>query len=906
MRRLFQLGYNHCYITIGVTFLLTALFAPHARNLEIDVSTDALTSPHSPLRKEYEIVRTDFGSDQAIIIYAADAALFQSARLKKLKDLNDRFSMLPYVERVGSLFTLPDIRYVDGFLETAPLLQSIPTDSTQVEEKKRQALENPILRRNLISTDGNATQLILYLDLNKYPDLNAREIFGEIEEILEAYQNDFTELYQVGGPAIENWMTDLLRTDQIYILPIAFIVLVTLLAITLRSFIGAILPVINAVIAISWTLGLMAMLGIPLTLLNYILPVLILVIGATEDVHIFHEFRKQIKESGDGSEAIEKTGQRISIALILTALTTILGFASTILSELPILRFFGLAAIIGMTARFLVSFFFLPACLRLLQNRIAGNLPREKSFALISDSTARSIATFIMRRIVPYPRVVWGLIVITVVPSLFLASKINLNNDLISFLNPESLVVKKVDTVAEQLTGYKTIYLTLYGTSGDYLSPTALRELSEITQYLNSLAECDSAISFADIISRINEQIHEGDPEHNTIPNRAATIEQILLFSHPKDFKAYVSPDYARANIIIRCNINDSARLNSFIEGIKSEIDDNRFGPQIYTITGNATLVASAVDSITLTQILSLGSMGVILCIIVSTLFVSFRCGLITVVSNLFSITLISGIMGLFDIPLNVGTCMVAAITLGLAIDDTLHLLVRYSIELKSLKDEHLGIESSLREEINPILATSIALAGGFIVLIFSSFEPVRQFGLLSAGVILLALIADLILTPVLITTVRLITLWDLLGLNLRRVLLEKSPLLKDLTHWQAKKIILASDVEEYKAGEVIIRKGNIGDKLYLVIAGELEVSIHTKGEKVSVNPIHLGEIFGEISLVTQVRRTADVIALTDTRLLSLNAESFNRLRKFSPFLSSHLFLNLTHILALRLAERNK
>ena len=120
-----------------------------------------------------------------------------------------------------------------------------------------------------------------------------------------------------------------------------------------------------------------------------------------------------------------------------------------------------------------------------------------------------------------------------------------------------------------------------------------------------------------------------------------------------------------------------------------------------------------------------------------------------------------------------------------------------------------------------------------------------------------------------------------------------------DMTTWDR------TTFEEYRAGTTIIRKGDLGDKMYLVLAGELEVSILKGGRKLDIRPMQMGDIFGEIALVTKVRRTADIIATTDTRLLALDSDSLIRLRRFSPYLASHIFLNIAQILGRRLAERN-
>ena len=908
MWRLVLFGYRYSYFIAAATLLLAFFSFQFAVDVRVDVSTDALVSAESPERMDYEKVRDIFGSDQIAAIYASDRELWDPRRLKKLKSLHEILSRLPYVESVGSLNTYPDIRHENGFLETDPILGRIPDDAETLARRRASAVGNPLLIGNAISADGNATLITLFLSAEKTALLDSREINDQIEAILLRYRGDFDELTQVGGPAVQTQMMDLLRSDQIFLLPLASGIILVILAYNLGSLIGGFIPILNAFIATAWTLALMFVLDIPLNLLNYILPVLILVIGATEDVHFIHAFKVQYRSSGSGTKAIGEAGREGSLAITLTGITTILGFAATTLSDLPILRFFGIAAIIGMSVRLSITFLFLPACLRFFKDHLVTSTGHHPGTAVQSrafDRWSQAVPTFIMRHIVPHPRLLIGLIAAIVIPAAFFASKIKTSNDLLSFLRPDSEIVQRVNRVADRMAGTKVINLSLFGNPGDYVSPTALDRLRSIAEYIRSQPDCDTALSFADFIARINQQIRKGDPAQNIIPEKSSTIQQLLLFSHPKDFAAYVTPDYANANIVIRCNINDSAKLNAFAAAIRKEMDSERFGNVVYKLTGKSLVVASAVESVTKTQIFSLGLMSFILFAIVSLLFLSFRCGILTVLANLVSIVLIFGIMGLFGIPLNVGTCMVAAITLGIAIDDTLHLLVRYSRELKTHRDERKGIEASLRAQLHPILSTSLALAGGFAILYFSSFQPVRQFGLLSAGVILLALSADLLITPVLIASVRLVTIWDILGLKLRKALIDRSPFFQNLTTWQAKKIILASDIENCPAGSVVIRKGDTGDKMYIVLSGELEVVVYRNGEKLPLEPFKMGDIFGEVGLVSKVRRTADVIALTNTRLLVLDADSLLRLRRFSPYLSSHIFYNLSRILGERLAERN-
>jgi hypothetical protein len=388
------------------------------------------------------------------------------------------------------------------------------------------------------------------------------------------------------------------------------------------------------------------------------------------------------------------------------------------------------------------------------------------------------------------------------------------------------------------------------------------------------------------------------------IPDNDPLIAQYLLFFRRSDIQRYVNADFSQANIVIRTNVNNSTEFNLLMDKVRAEIDSGAFGPQVYTLTGKAVLVSAAVDKIAVGQVTSLSSITGLLFASVSVLFLSVRCGILAVIANLFSVAVVFGIMGLLHIPLNVGTCMVAAITVGIGVDDTLHLMVRYNRELKGLQNERKAIHSALIHELPPVLVTSVGLAGGFLTLGFSSFVPVQQFGILSAFVIVVAVVADLILTPTLLSTVRLITLWDLLGMGLRTTLREKSRLLHGMSNMQVKKFILLSNLVECPKGTKVITEGDWGEVMYIVIDGELEVSKVIQGTRRQLNPLKLGDAFGEIALIARVKRTADVIAQTDAKLLSIDWDSLEKLRRTSPRLAARVFLNLARILGLRFVQR--
>ncbi len=903
MLRLFQFCYRRAPWVIGGVLLLTALGLWQATRLQVNVSTEELIPKDSPERQRYEAVRAEFGSDRLASVYVEDADLFSPQKLKALQQLAHELKQLPQVQREENLFTAQNIRGVGGWVDTTPLLQTLPQTPEAAAKEKAIARDNPLLRRTILSEDGNATLLTLYLKPPTGPE-NAydHEVYAGIQTILDRYAGEFDRVFQVGAPAVHVWMGDYILGDQKILLPLSGLILIALIGMMMGSLQASIIPVLNAAIATCWTLGFMALVGIPIGMLNYIVPALILIIGATEDVHILTEYREKRDEGAVSLAALEGVAKCIGLTLVLTALTTTLGFAVTGLNALRIMQDFGISAAFGLLARFAVSVLFLPAYLRYF-GRFIKAVPHNEAEMSRHRRWAASVTRLIMTRVVARPRTVMLIFTLIALPCLFLIPRIKVSNDLLSFLKPDSPILEKLNTVASRLSGSKVAYITLRGEPGEYKQANKLQQVEVLCLWLRERDDLDKVLSLTDYLALVNQAMFGDDPAMLKVPDKDALVAQYLLFFHRSTLQPYVSGDYSKVNIVVRSNINDSSDFNRLVNEIEAKLRSGAFGRHEFSVTGQAVLAANAVDKIITGQVLSLSSMIVFLFLAVALLFLSVRAGLLTVLSNVFAVVVVFGMMGLVGIPLNVGTCMVAAITIGIAVDDTLHLMVRYNRELKVCKEERPAIANALRAEFYPVMTTSLGLAGGFVVLGFSSFMPVMQFGLLSAFVMLLAFAADIILTPVLLSTTRLITLWDVIGFNLRKTLLEASPVFHGMTKWQAKKLILLANLEDTEPGQRIIKEGELGNRMYVVIDGEFEVSKQIDGEKVVLSTLALGDVVGEVALVSSVRRTADVTARTAGKLLVLDWESLLKLQRSSPFLSSKLFLNLSRVLGMRLND---
>ena len=354
---------------------------------------------------------------------------------------------------------------------------------------------------------------------------------------------------------------------------------------------------------------------------------------------------------------------------------------------------------------------------------------------------------------------------------------------------------------------------------------------------------------------------------------------------------------------MVRHNIATTAQLRAVLKEIRRFLDENLDRGLRAHITGDSMLTLSATNSMILGQLQSVLMILTFFVLIIAFLFTDLRVGLLAAVPNIFPVIILFGVMGYAGIPLNVGTTMAAAIAIGIAVDDTLHFMLRYNQELRTSKSQTLAMQKTLYEEALPVLATSIALSVGFLVFAQSSFAPVAQFGLLSALVIITALLADFVITPLTMSSLRLVTLWELLSSRARQQIIPRSPLFREMRPWQIRKFVLSSTLLEFRPGEYVYRQNDDSNALYLVMKGVVEITVPRRdphGREPVVDQFGSGQIFGDVALLADERRKTNAVALTPTTLMVLTREAIASVTQFHPFIASRLFLNLARDVSCR------
>ena len=903
MKRLIKLAAQHPWTVLLFVFALTALFATQLQKLHIAITAESMLEKGTPAWDYFVATEQTFGSEDVAIVVLKDPHIFAKEKVEALHRVVRALNDLPFVDHTSSLFDVPNLKNVDGFIHTKPYLDDLPSNETEAAQLKADAIRNPLVLGNLISADGQAMAVNVFFrrvagDANL--DRHATE---KIEQLIAPLRQHFADVYQIGGSALSANLTEKIKEDQRVFLPLSVLVLLLTLAFSLRRATAALMPMSTAGLSVVWTLGFMGFMGIPINIMTSIVPALVIIIGSTEDIHLLAEYGAGIKDGLSRQGAIVRMADNMGVAVLLTFVTTYVGFLSIALNDIELLYQFGLVSSTGLLFNFIITVLLVPALLGLLGHGGGGATKKGNGYSAYQRWTVALLMALRKRR----TTVLIAAGAVAVVGGVA-ATQLRINNNLLDYLDKDSPLRVNADRVHRELSGIHLFSIVVdSGIDNTFLQLKYLKEVLKLQAFVDGMAEFDRSFSFANFVTLVNSVMADEHDNTLRLPESDDIVREYMLFIKQRDVAGYVSPDYSRARILVRHNISSSDELNQAVARIKAFAAANVDPALRVEVTGKSVLSNKAVEEMARGQLQSLLLVGAVIVVLVSVLFVSLRAGFIALIPNLFPVLVLFGVMAMLDIPLNAGTSMVAAIALGICVDDTMHVMSRFHDELKQHDSRTAALVAMMRAEAVPIVATSVALAAGFAVFATSSFAPVVNFGLLSAMVILVALVATFVLTPLLLGSTELLTVWDLLSYKVQNDALRKSPLFKRMYVWQIKKILLSSEVRSFATNDRIIVEGDLGKEMFLVLEGTVEArKFKDDGSIQHLRVMHVGELFGEVAPLSGGRRTADVVAIEDAQVLVLSWSRIDRLTRLFPILAFRLFRNLTQIIGVRLTETSE
>jgi predicted RND superfamily exporter protein len=479
--------------------------------------------------------------------------------------------------------------------------------------------------------------------------------------------------------------------------------------------------------------------------------------------------------------------------------------------------------------------------------------------------------------------------------------RIEINSTLVSNFGSDTQVRRAVEAVNRHLGGAGQLQVVLEADRpGAFQEPADLRAIEELQAWLAGQPEVTGSTSIADYLKLLHRGFSGGDEAAHRIPDSRPLVAQLLFFGSSDDMAGFADSQYQVANVRVRTTALDSGDLSPLVRRVEARLAELP-GHLRGRVTGNVVLLAKTNDEIAWGQALSVSSAFGSIFAIMSLLFMSVRIGLISMLPNVLPVLLYFGTLGWSGITLNVTTGLVASIVLGIAVDDTIHFLARFNADARRTASEREGVRQALMHVGRPVSYSTAALCLGFLALALSSLRQQAEFGVLASVTLLLAWCCDMTFTPAIAARIRIVTLWDVLTLDLGENFHRVIPLFKGMSKAQARIVALMTDIVHAKRGERLIRMGERGAGMYVVIEGELRSHVEVDGRRVELNRHGRGDVLGEVGLF-HGERTAHVDCETDARLLHLERISLARLRRRYPRIAAHLFRNLSEVLAGRLA----
>ena len=795
--RIMMFGVNHRLASFLFLVLVTLATSFGLFWLRVETGFNSLIPKTDPDTPVYDRIVREFGSDNRSIIYVRDADLWTPDKLASLEELHYALEGLDFVERVDDLFSLHNIRGVGGVIDSRIFLPEAPKDQVAADKARAEALYNPLIVGNFLSRDGTVTALLVSVQEDYNDDQFDLRVNEALEHTLSPVRSVFQEIFQVGPPRVNAEVKTILLKDLTLLGPISAFVLVAAIFFFLRSWLAALIPLLTSALSISWAFGIMGWMGIPLNILSAMLPSLIIAIGSTEDTHMISSYFHGVScaKKSHRAFAIRFMMKHMGVPLILTVMTTAMGFASNIFNNIDLIRDFAIVSTLAMLANGVITIILVPIALSIVGPDRTRIYKDGEQVGGVPGLFIR-LFSFTKRR---FPR---ALLILTLVLCFFFvyqASKLYVTNDPLSYFQKDQPLIRETNKIHRDLSGIKVFFITLVSDQDKaFQDPKNIKKLVTIQKFLEKQGVFDRSISLADHLSLVNREFHGGNSEFFNVPATRKLVAQYLLFFHRRDLENYVSHDFSRANIVVRHNISDSNTLNKHINELKDVVANIGVGQMKSHIVGENLMINAAAEDLMVAQAKSLGLLVFVIFLIMSFMFTSIRGGLISLIPNLIPIILMFGIMGFLDISLNPGTAMVAVIAIGIAIDATIHLFSNYNDHCRYTSDYEEAVHSTVKEIATPMVATSLALALGFGVLLQSNFTVIAQFGALAAATMLFALFSNILITPIIMSKIRLVGLYQIMAVKMQKEILKESPLFKGMTDYQIRKAILISELHKF------------------------------------------------------------------------------------------------------------
>lgn len=736
-------------IAIGIPLLVLAL-SSNLKHLEIDGSYRIWFGEESKILKDYDDFRRTFGNDDAVIIsFKDEKGIFTKKALQSIDNITQALWQMKYVARVDSITNYqyvhadpeePDDVIVEDFV------QDIPNATAEyLKNRKEIATNDPLVVDGFISKDGTTTMISARL-VPKVNDVTDKsdEIMKLVHEILAPEIAHTGYKYWInGGPPLNQSFVEIGTNDAATFTPLVLIASIILLFLLFRRVSGALLPIGVVIFTFLTVLAVQLFLGYKLNNFTANLPVFIVAIGIADAVHIYIVWLMYKSEGQGNSDAVLHSLEKNFLPIFLTSLTTAIGFATLTISKVIPVFTLGIATASGAVLAFLISIFWMPAVLLILKREI-----KVKEVQKAAKEKPLGYGAFIVRndkKIILVTTLLFALLA----AGLF---QVKVDSNTIRYFDKSVEIRKSTEFLMENLTGPMAYEIIVDSGKKDGIKdPQFLKTVERFyEEFQGKFPDVRRLSSLLDTVKRFNKVL-DGKEE---IPKSQNLVAQYLLLyslSLPQGMEINDKMDINEQKLRItgQVNIVDTSKDLEMINYVHDWWRETAYSANV---NGQTSMFAYMQSDVTDTLIYSLSLAIILVSIVMLLIFKRFKLLWVFLLPNILPVMLVVGLMGWIGISIDIGVAISGAIIIGVAVDDTIHFLVKYFDARKSGLSLADAFDEVLRYAGKAILFTTVILSVAFSLFAFSTFTPNQNFGIVTASALIIALVVDLLLLPALLS----------------------------------------------------------------------------------------------------------------------------------------------------------
>ena len=740
--------------------LIVFLLATNLKNLSFEGSYRIWFGKDSKILKSYDDFRLIFGNDDSVTITFKDKnGIFNKKALNTISKITDELWKTKYISRVDSLTSYqyvyaskedPDEILVEDFIQDVN-----NKNKTYFNNKKQIAINDPQLLGSFINKKADTTLIIARLTpkAGENEDISF-DLMARVHKIIDPIQKETGyHFYLNGGPALTTAFVNIAQNDGATFTPLVFVSVMVILFLLFRKISSSIIPISVVVLTILVVLSIQVLLGYKLNNFTANIPVFIVAIGIADAVHIYIIWFMYRKKGIDNLQSVTRTLDKNIMPIFLTSLTTSIGFASLAISKVVPVSTLGIATASGAILAFILSITFMPALLLIFGNKIKVTKQIElEHHEDILEDRYKKMATFIVtnnKKIIITTTLIFAIIAI----GLF---KVKVDSNTIRYFEKNVEIRKSTEFTMDNLTGPMAYEIIVDSKSKDGIKdPEFMKTVQKFyNDFQKQFKDVRHISSLMDVVKQFNKVMHGGKEEFYKVPNKKDLIAQYLFFysmSLPQgmEISDKMDIDQRLLRVTAQVNLVDTSVDLKMIKWASNWWKNTPYSAQV---VGQTSMFAYMQSDVTDTLIYSISMALVAVSLMIFFIFKDIKMLIIFIIPNILPIILIIGVMGWLHINIDLGVAVAGAIILGVAVDDTIHFFYKYFDALKKGYDKKDAIAYVYQYSGKAILFTTIILSVSFIIFLGSNFAPNYNFGLVTAIALTIALIADLILLPALLS----------------------------------------------------------------------------------------------------------------------------------------------------------